>query len=403
MEHVALGGSSCPRWVPCPGSVNLCKDIPDKGSAFADEGTAAHTLGEKALKTKKGVSHYLGTKIPVNGKNWEVTPEMVAAVQVYVTAVRLNLVKGRKLWIERSFDLAKLDPRFKGLVMRGTNDACISEPFGKLRVYDLKFGKGVSVEVERNYQLMFYALAAYLELDDDNDEIELVVIQPRKEHPDGYVRRWSLTPEELMEWAIEEMLPAARRSEDADAPLNPGYWCDKYFCAARAQCPALYALAEKTALTDFAETTASDLIAPELMTPEELGAAYAGIQLMKKWASSVEKFLFEELTRGVEIPDVKLIEGRMGNRTWEDPELVEKALAGYGEIIYTKRSLLSVAQMEKAIKAFDSSHNVQGIIGRYISRAPAKPTLAHISHPKPAVFPSVETFEPVDEDLDDLL
>lgn len=48
--HALLSPSAAERWINCPASVFLNKDIPDEGSVYADEGTAAHTLMELAGK-----------------------------------------------------------------------------------------------------------------------------------------------------------------------------------------------------------------------------------------------------------------------------------------------------------------------------------------------------------------
>lgn len=398
-KHAALGGSSCPRWVPCPGSIHLCADIPPTTNDYADGGTAAHTLGEEALRDCKAVSSYLKKKYKVNGKPWKVTEEMVFAVQQYVEAVRLEK-KGRELYIEKKFDLTKLDTRFAGLEMFGTNDACVSELFGKLTIYDYKHGQGVSVEVKRNYQLMFYALGAYLSLQDDNDVIELVVVQPRKEHVDGPIRRWQLTPEELLDWGYNTLLPAAKATQKPDAPLNPGYWCNKYFCPAQATCPALHEKAIVFARQDFVT-----LDAPERMSTTQISEALRLQDLLSPFFNKVHSHAKAEMQRGVVIPGYKLVEGRAGNRQWINEKLVADLVINYGEkVIYEPRKLLSVAQMDKLVKATNKKqgkkkNKPEDLYGHLITRSPPGVSIAPESSPKPALLPSVQTdFDPIVDD-----
>lgn len=48
--HAKLGASNAHRWMVCPGSVAAEDGLPDKTSAFAQEGTDAHELAEQALR-----------------------------------------------------------------------------------------------------------------------------------------------------------------------------------------------------------------------------------------------------------------------------------------------------------------------------------------------------------------
>lgn len=60
MAHALLSPSSAVRWMTCPGSVALTKDMPDTSSKFADEGTLAHALAERALRDGKDAKEYIG-------------------------------------------------------------------------------------------------------------------------------------------------------------------------------------------------------------------------------------------------------------------------------------------------------------------------------------------------------
>ena len=80
--------------------------------------------------------------------------------------------------IERSFELKDVDKD-----ARGTNDASIFVPGETLIVYDFKYGKGVAVEAVENKQMLYYAAGAAGDKLMDFKTIELVIIQPRAEHP----------------------------------------------------------------------------------------------------------------------------------------------------------------------------------------------------------------------------
>src|SRR3546814_4893751 len=99
-----------------------------------------------------------------------------------------------------------------------TGDAVLYRPStGELRVYDLKYGRGVPVEVERNSQELYYGLGATMaEPGRLVNTVELVIVQPRAPHRDGPVRRWETTGMELLDWAVE-LVDAAKRTARPDA------------------------------------------------------------------------------------------------------------------------------------------------------------------------------------------
>ncbi len=67
-EHAKLSPSSAKRWMACPGSVRMESTIPDKGSEFADEGTAAHFLASECLEGEHDAAYFIGRNIVVHDK-----------------------------------------------------------------------------------------------------------------------------------------------------------------------------------------------------------------------------------------------------------------------------------------------------------------------------------------------
>lgn len=51
LGHALLSASSAHRWIHCPPSARLSESYEDKGSDYAAEGTAAHSLCEYKLKS----------------------------------------------------------------------------------------------------------------------------------------------------------------------------------------------------------------------------------------------------------------------------------------------------------------------------------------------------------------
>ena len=54
-QHALLSASSAYRWINCPPSAKLQELYEDKGSAYADQGTDAHSLAEWKLRKALGM------------------------------------------------------------------------------------------------------------------------------------------------------------------------------------------------------------------------------------------------------------------------------------------------------------------------------------------------------------
>ena len=341
-KHSILGASSSKRWMACPGSVKLCEGIPATTSKYAEEGTAAHALGEHCLNKKvMDVGQYFGSAVP--GRADEVTEEMVNAVQVYVSTVLndLNNTKKAKLVTEHKFDLEHVR---KG--MFGTADAAV---FDKklIRVYDYKHGAGVFVPVEENTQGMYYALGAVHELAPKAKEVEMVIVQPRCTIGEP-VRRWRISVKDLYAWRDNELIPAVERAMGPYNDLISGDHCKSTFCPAMAQCPSLANAAYEMAKVDFgSDTTDITLPAPELLTVTEVAKVLDFAGVLSSYAKEVSNFAQKQLESGVIVPGYKLV-AKKSNRAWL-AEAEEALKDEYGDDAYEQADpkLKSPAQIDK--------------------------------------------------------
>lgn len=207
--------------------MQLCRDVAEApASAYMEEGTAAHALGELCLRKDVSPETYVGTTL----EGVEVTEEMAEAVAVYTHYCGADdkWVEGT-VWIEHRFNLADLKPPAP---MYGTADFVAYDPATReLEVVDLKFGRGVVVEVAGNPQLRYYALGAALSLKGRYpiEYVKSTVVQPRAGHPDGPVRSEVIPILELLDWSAD-LFAAARATLAPNAPLVAGRQCR--FCPA---------------------------------------------------------------------------------------------------------------------------------------------------------------------------
>ncbi|UOF83058.1 hypothetical protein [Caudoviricetes sp.] len=323
--HSKIGASSMHRWSNCPGSVKLCQGIKSSSSSYAEEGTRAHEVAAAILEN-----------IPF--KN--VDPEMLGNVDVYVNAVVADwneaTADGSEMLVEHKFDLSTLYP---GLF--GTAD-CVIYDAGKelLRVYDLKYGAGIAVEVFENEQLMYYALGALLTTNFKVKDVELVIAQPRCPHPDGPIRRWCFNSLLLIDFSVD-LVHAAEATANSNAPLVPGDWCR--FCPAAGICPTLHDNALILAKEEFAPAYSYD--------PEKLSKTLVWLPILESWIKNVRNFAYQEAIHGRIPPDWKIVDTR-ASRRWKDKETALSNLVdvlGIDEEEIFNKTLKSPAQIEKLL------------------------------------------------------
>lgn len=339
--HSLNSPSSFSRRIGCPGSANMERDIPSESSVYADEGTAAHELGEMCLKKGDNPEDYRGETIIVEKegprREFVVDGDMISAVEVHVNHCRQLL--GRHM-IEHKFMLP-----FLGEGEKGTSDFTALKD-GILHVVDYKHGKGVPVDAIDNIQGLCYGLGAAEEFaDDDWHTLRITIVQPRAYHDDGPVRSWDVPREELVDYLIN-FAYASKLTQDPNAPLKVGKWCR--FCKAKVNCPAQVQFAKDTLEMDFEDET-SKPVPPELLSDERiLDLVFNKIKLIEQWCQTLKDYAQKKAEAGEPIPGSKLVYTR-AVRMWKDKEIAEKALAGkYGDQIYEKKFLTAPA-FEKVI------------------------------------------------------
>lgn len=359
--HAIVSASAAYQWSHCPASIMFGKQFPDKGSSYAAEGTLAHAIAElKVLKkfTPMSLAEYknrLGTL--KNDPLYQ--PEMDGYTDQYVDEiVKVCHAFPTKPYVvaEKKLDLSHIIP--EGF---GTSD-CVVLHGETLHVFDLKYGKGVSVSAEENPQLRLYALGAMREYSVLYDIRKVVthIIQPRIDN----VSSEELSAEALTAWG-ETMKPIAERAYKGEGEFCAGDWCR--FCKGRNHCraraAALLTLEEPKARADQGET----------LTDAEIGDILLRAQTLENWVKGLEEYAQDKLLHGGEIPGWKLVEGR-SVRTITDTDKAFAALtaSGYDSDLLYERKPLGLTALEKLC----GKKKLTELIGTYITKPAGKPTLA---------------------------
>ena len=368
--HAVLSASSAYRWMRCPGSVSLCRNIPDKGSSYAEEGTLAHSLAELMINYNLG--HLNKTEFNRQLKKLKESTfycqEMQDYIEGYVGTIweLTNEAKSHsndaELLTEQRLDFSEWVP--DGF---GTGDVVIV--YDKvIHIVDLKYGKGVGVSAESNPQLMLYGLGALATYDMlyDIETVKLTIIQPRLNN----ISTYEVSAKDLLAWGENEVRSAAEEALSEDARCEAGDWCR--FCKVKATCRT-----RKDEMTELARMEFRDA---RLLEDGEIGEVLRLADQINAWASDVKEYAQQEAEKGKKWDGWKLVEGR-SVRKYSDETKVAEALinAGYAESLLYERKLYGITAMEKII----GKKPLEEFCGSLIIKPAGKPVLVPESDKRP--------------------
>lgn len=355
--HAFLSASASHRWLVCTPSAQLESQFPDKGSPYAEEGTKAHSLAEETLR--RFLAGGDSTVCCEDG-------EMREAVQFYVdvciekiTAAR-NASPDAKILVEERLDFSEYVPQ--GF---GTGDAVIVSDDG-LEVVDLKYGKGVRVDAEKNSQMMLYALgalAAYGWLYNVG-RVRMTIVQPRLDN----VSTSEISDDALYLWGRKVQRLAAKAFA-GEGEFKPGEHCR--FCKARNTCRA-YAEAMKAHIREDLRP------APELQD-DEIADIVRHAKEVKNWLDGVEAYALGRALSGAKYPGMKLVAGRSTRKIADESAAAAVLLsAGYNDI-YRPQSLRTLTELEKLC----GKKHFAELLGANLTKSEGKPALVPASDKRP--------------------
>ena len=344
-------------------------------------------------------------------KKIEVTAEMAAQVQKYIDYVRS--IKG-ELLVEQRLSISHLTGEPDSF---GTSDAVILAG-DEIVIVDLKYGRGVKVDAERNEQLAIYALAALREFEflGDFKTARLVIHQPRLDH----VSEWDLPIDgpggdgigSLNKFAESVQKQAAVAIEFIGKPvefvkpddLKPN---DKTcrWCSAKATCPALAKKVEADVGAEFDAIDATTIAQIESAPDDILATKMAAVDLIEDWCKAVRAEVERRLFVGIPVAGYKLVEGRRGSRKWSNEQEVEATMKSMRlklEEMYDF-SLISPTSADKLHKAGTIGPRQWPRLQELITQSEGKPSVAPASDKRPALVIAAAADEFADETACDLV
>lgn len=373
--HALLSASGASRWMGCTPSARLEEEYGvDNTSTYAEEGTLAHELGEAMIRRDvlgEMDAEAFDKELDRITENELFTTEMLDVVPIYAEYVASEFAASKAqtsdavLLIEQRVDLTKWVPE-----AFGSCDAVIIAD-GVLKVMDYKHGKGVPVSAVGNKQLMLYGLGAYDKYSFlyDIHTVELHIVQPRIDN----ISVWSLSVEDLLKWAEDEVKPKASLAYDGAGELQAGDWCK--FCKVKARCRALYQKTVEVAKLDFQE--------PPLLNDDEIASVLANAPAIQEWLNSVSEYATNEASVNGKIwPGFKLVEGR-SQRKWSNEDQVAQILIdnGFSEDEMYSMKLKGISEIERLV----GKKNFTSMLGEVVVKPQGKPTLVPESDKRPSL------------------
>lgn len=344
-------------------------------SSYAEEGTAAHALGE--LKARMQILGSLtDDEYRESLQAWRdrfkhvVTDfaEMNKHAQAYVDLLRAKLA-------EHPNSILLLEQRVPTGVPScwGTSDAVIVSPV-HVEIVDLKYGMGVQVEAEGNPQLRLYgvgALEAFGDILGDPEFVRITVFQPRLYHTVSE----EISAADLLAWR-DSLLPIAEAALGHDAPFGPSDTACRW-CPASGQCAAQLQYA--TAL-DFG-------VDPEVLSEQDLADALDRIPAIEAWCAAVRDLALDLVySKGKTIPGYKVVNSG-GRRFVADQEGALEALTAIGYTLdeVSKRKINGIGELEKLLQG---DFNIA--VGPFLDRSKGSPSLVTEDDRRPSINPNAE-------------
>ena len=366
MGHAVLSPSASGRWMQCPASVRMTRDVVSEDSIYAREGTQFHTLCE--VEATKRLLEYKPREYSVERLEWALETEdewqddQLKYVEQWIEFLEECLAEeeGARLYLE-----VRVDTGVPGCW--GTADAIIVYS-DRIRVIDIKYGAGVKVSAIGNSQARLYGVGALETLIEDPltiYEITNTVWQPRMNN----ISEETLTRAELVKWR-DDLIPTAQLALGEDAPFGPSEDACRF-------CPIAGTCGPRTR-----KMLAQDFGDPDLLDGDEMAEAYSRVSELKRWITDIEdaalKMAYEEAGS---VPGFKVVlsGGRRGIK--DDAKAIDALVAaGYER---SKVERISVQTLGVLDKVAGSADNLQKVLGDLLVKSEGRLSLAPESDSRP--------------------
>lgn len=367
LGHAILSPSASGRWLTCPASVRMTRDLPqEENSVYAQEGTQFHTLCELTAR------HRL-----LGGSDVEYERDFLDWVLETDPEWQEDQLRYVEDWIQFLNECLDDDPRAVLYLEQrvdtglpgcwGTADAVILHP-DRIHVIDVKYGAGYRVSALGNSQARLYGIGALNTLVDDPLTIHTVtntIWQPRMNN----ISEETLTRRDLHKWKAE-VKPIAALALGEDAPFGPSEGACRWCPIAGTCAPRMRHMLNQ----DYGD--------PDIMTGEDMAEAYSRTSELKRWITDIEDAALKRAYEDAgSVPGFKVVRSG-GRRTIPDKGKAIDALvnAGFDLDQVSNRSIVTLDKLEKLTEGPDK---LQQALGDLLVKSEGRLSLAPNSDSRP--------------------
>ena len=366
-KHSILAPSS-KEWVHCGFAAKFLANKEDETNEASEFGTECHALAEAYIKQSLKIEDFDEKPVSIDElkstfKHYDEEMETLATGYANYIVGQADYEEkrtGKKpiVFVEQLLDMDYAPDT------HGTADAIIIAG-DTLTIIDNKTGF-IPVKVfegdELNSQLGIYGLYAYKLFADiyPIKKIRLVIYQERIHNIDDQ----TLEVEDLLEWEVSVLRPAAKEAQNPNAEAVSGKWCK--YCPGRNVCRKR----SDDALSIDTEKK------PELLTDSEIEELLPKLDFIIDYCNSVKEYALKKAIEGKKWKGYVLSETST-KRKISDEEAVKKILkeAGYCPEV-TK--LMSITELQKLV----GKAKFNELVGEYVVKPKGQPVLAPESDAK---------------------
>lgn len=360
-KHSILAPSS-KEWIHCGLSAKFLANKEEETNDASEFGTECHALAEAYIKQSLKIDDYDENPVSIDELKSSFNhydEEMETLATGYA-----NFVIGQADYEEKRIGKKPLVFVEQVLEMdyapdtHGTADAIIIAG-DTLTIIDNKTGfipVKVFEENELNSQLGIYGLYAYKLFADiySIKKIRLVIYQERIHNIDDQ----TIDVEDLLEWEVAVLRPAAKETQNPNAEVNSGKWCK--YCPGRNICRKR----SEDALSIDTEKK------PELMSDPEIEELLPRLDFIIDYCNSIKEYALKKAIEGKKWKGYILSESNT-KRKISDEDAVKKILkeAGYCPEV---SKLMSISELQKMV----GKSKFNDLVGKYIIKPKGQPVLA---------------------------
>jgi len=382
--HSVFGSSSLPRIVQCPASVGMeLKAGIQPSSPYALKGVELHETTDKAIRSENPHKYLYSLPLSI-----EDTAYVLDAVQ-YVFDIaakhegdhlvimapdadgKYSMVEARSLVAEGKIvmmlEVGGSLASYGLPESYGTSNVLIMS-LKRTDSIDHKFGHGVAVYAEKNYQLVAYLAMAvpFTQNPDPEHELYVHINQPTKQIFDEWRVGWDV----LYQMILGDVTDAISKARSDDPPFSPSVKACR-FCAANKNCKERY-----NTLMGQAKLIRAMANNPSEVSNDKWASFLEAAESLKTAISQIERHAVTEIQKGHDFPGFKLISGR-STRRFVDDEAAKQFMADrLGKKAFKPQEFISLAQAEKVDKDLKKDERWQELI----HKPEGKPKLVLASH-----------------------